>query len=490
MAAPEYFIKLKFGTELDKKAFSDIQETFNKLNTKQQQMFAKQYGSSVEDMRKLFSKQMNSGLREYEKASIKTEKTLTTARIRELRDYITRRNAQLKRLPKATLGTLGAAGVDVARAYVNASTSLTSFEKNTITSTGGRALGYGTAGFIAGGPIGAALGAGIGAVTGFVLSELENEGDAIRRSVDLFNSAVNTYVSTINEGKRLGINAVGKGFTSAGEYAVFEQAMKLVGIENTDFIYDLVRSLAANEPTAALGKQLLGERADTILQTLYSMWQKSGKSAEEFVLGTGKGDGLGINQSDARAKYLINAFEAGGIQALVNQVMAGSGKAKGWKATGLDTAIAEATAKANDLSIKEFWNNMEHLVDTQDINMNTDIMNERDRSFKRSLTLMKESNILLAGINEQYKTYQKELSQIFSYITKRTGVGTVAGETMKAKATRALKTGDVTELVGALTGSNPLPHSPVPDMQSKVESATNRSNMTRIQNKQTPIGAY
>ena len=36
MAAPEYLIKLKFGTDVDKKAFNEIQEAYNNLNKKQQ----------------------------------------------------------------------------------------------------------------------------------------------------------------------------------------------------------------------------------------------------------------------------------------------------------------------------------------------------------------------------------------------------------------------------------------------------------------------
>ena len=221
MAAPEYLIKLRFGTEVDKKAFADIENAYKNLSKKQQDAFAKQYNSSIAEMNQVFQKNTNANLKSYEQAAVKTEKTISAARVKELKDYINKRNEQMKRLHGYIGSAAAASGLLIANSAINNSFGMTSFEKNMATGTlNAGAAGVGT-GFVVAGPLGAVIGGAVGTATGLVMAELENSADAIKRSSELFNQAVQSYSATVELGRNITRSSVGAGFDSAGQFAVF-----------------------------------------------------------------------------------------------------------------------------------------------------------------------------------------------------------------------------------------------------------------------------
>lgn len=487
MAAPEYLIKLKFGTEVDKKAFADIENAYKNLSAKQQAAFAKQYNTTVGEMNQFFQKNTNANLKAYEQAAVKTEQTITKARVKELRQYIDKRNEQMKRLPGYAGGAAGAAGLLIANSAINNSFGMTSFEKNTATGAlNAGAAGVGT-GFFVAGPLGAVIGGAVGTATGLIMAEIENSADAIKRSSELFNQAVQSYTATVEAGRGLKMGAEGMGFASAGQYAVFQQAMKLAGIENLEFMYDLTRSIAAQKGLEDFGQGLITARKDIALNALYERYQNSGLTPEAFVMNPVAQGGL--NQSDQRAGALIRLFKAGGVQTLVNEVLAGSGTfAPGQNASILDPRIDAASKKARDLSIKQFGQSMKELGSIEGIDMNADIAKASARSFDRTVKLMDESNILLAGINEQYKVYEKELAQIFAYITGRTDKGTKYGE----GAGGALMSGGVEGLTSYMEEQRRknFPMSPFTPQASKLDNAYGKISISRKENKPSGIMEY
>lgn len=486
MAAPEYLIKLKFGTEVDKKAFNQLQEAYNQLNKKQQSTFAKQYGTTVEEMNKLFQKEMKSNLKEYENAAIKTERTLTSARIRELREFINKRNQQLKRLPAFAASTVATAGVATARSAIQNSTSLTQYDKNFASNALTAGAGGAAAGFFVAGPLGALVGGAVGTASALIMTEFSNSSDAIKRSAQLFNDAVSNYRATLNFTKGMASGMAGAGFTDVGEYQVYKQALKNVGIENDSFMNDLARSLASQKETAGLGATLINMRRDEGLQMLYERYKASGMTAREFVMSsTAKG---GLNQSDFRADALIALFEKGGLNQAIQDVLKYVVQ-KGESASKLSAPLEAANKKRMDLENREWASAIQNIEAIADIDMNADIMKESAQSFNRSVVLMRESNILLAGINESYKTYQKELNQIFSYITKKTGVGT-ARAVSTGKLLNSVVSGEASqeELWDAITNKNNM--SKAQPMMSKIDKAADRINQTRIENTPLPITAF
>ena len=502
MAAPEYLIKLKFGTEVDKKAFNEIQEAYQNLSKKQQAAFAKQYGASVQDMNKVFQKEARNNLREYEKAAIKTEQNITSARVKELREYINKRNQQLKALPGYLAGAAGTAGVLVANAAIANSFGLTEFDKNTLSSAMNLGVTGGAAGLAVAGPWGALGGALIGGVGGWVKSEFENSANAIKRSAELFAEASDVYSQTVNRGRQIASMAMGAGFESQGQFAVFQQAMRNAGIENLDFVYDLVRSIAVQPGMEQYGSRLIASRSDVALQSLYERFLESGMSARSFVMSSVAQGGL--NQSDQRARALINLFELGGPQAMVNQVLASSQAYKAGfavHASDLDTAIMDSNRKAVELSNKQFWQDMKETVALQaeSIDVSDEIVEARDAAFQRSVLLMRESSTLLEGINETFRMYKEELSQIFEYITDATGgpsIGSQAQrdafhrEIMKLRlqsdrgARRALQLVDPGSVLdfGIIGGGS--------SMQTKVENAWDRTTKTRFENKPLSLTGF
>lgn len=486
MAAPEYLIKLKFGTDVDKKAFNEIQEAYNNLNKKQQATFAKQYGSSVQEMNKIFQKEMKSNLKEYENAAIKTERTLTSARIRELREFINKRNQQMKRFPGFMAGAVGTAGVATARAAIQSSTGLTQYDKNFASSALTAGTGGATAGFFVAGPLGALVGGAVGTASALLMTEFENSSDAIKRSAQLFSDAVTTYRATLDFTKGMASGMAGAGFTDVGEYQVYKQALKNVGIENDSFMNDLARSLASQKETATLGATLINMRRDEGLQMLYERYKASGMTAREFVMSsTDKG---GLNQSDFRADALIALFEKGGLNQAIQDVLKYVVQ-KGESASKLSAPLEAANKKRMDLENREWASAIQNIQTIADIDMNDAIMEEAGRSFNRSVTLMRESNIILAGINESYKMYEKELKQIFGYITGKTGVGTSYAEKYNTKLTKALRTGDNEDLFDALAaGSTEMSYAK--PMMSKIDKASDRISRTRSENRPMSINSF
>ena len=166
MAAPEYFIKLKFGTEIDQQQFQQLQNAFSNLTDKQKRTFAKSYNTSVQEMNQLFAKNTESQLRSYERAAIKTEQTISSARIKELRQYVTKRNQLMKALPVYAAGALAAGGVKIANSAINSSYNIDGGDKLMLTSAingvaAGAGAGAAVGSIIPG--IGTAIGAGAGA---------------------------------------------------------------------------------------------------------------------------------------------------------------------------------------------------------------------------------------------------------------------------------------------------------------------------------------
>lgn len=486
MAAPEYLVKLKFGTEVDKKAFSELQAAYNQLANKQKAVFAKQYGGTVQEMDKIFRKEMASNLQSYERAAEKTERTLTAVRVRELRNYIEKRNQQLKRLPGFVGGSLATAGVATARSAIQNADGLTSFQKNRYSGmlTSGAALAG--AGFMIGGPLGALAGGAIGAGSSLLMSEFSNGTEAIKRSATLFNDAVSTYRSTLDFTKGMTFGMAGAGFTDEGQYQVYKRALNVAGVDNDSWMNDLIRSLASQEETAELGKTLMGMRRDEALELLYQRWQESGLSIAEYVMGSTKSGGL--NQSDMRADALQNIFKAGGMQAAINKVLPYV-LSPGEDASTLSPAIRAANEKRVDLENREWAARMKQVKIIEDIDMNADIVKVQNAEFERSVALMNESNIILAGITHSYKTHAKELAEIFSYITKKTGTGTRYGETLKASLNTAIETGDFNTFYDQVTGRSNMQSRPM-SMVNSIERASNRVNQTRIENSPLSINNF
>lgn len=497
MAAPEYLIKLKFGTEIDQKKFQELQQAYQKLTDKQQRAFAKAHNTEVSSLNKLFAKETESNLKKYEQAAIKTERTISAARIKELREFINKRNQGLKNIGKYSLIGIGAAGLMLANTAVNTSTSLTSYDKNTTTKTMNGLAGGVSAGAMAGaagGPWGMAIGAAVGAVVGglggFFTSEMENSAEALQRAGELFNSAVNTYRGTLNMTQGMRTGMYGAGFRDLGEYTVYKQALKNVGIQNDSFMNDLARSLASYKETESLGKQLINMRRDAGLELLYQRYKESGMSAREFVMS--KTDKGGLNQSDFRADALITLFERGGLQKAIYDVMRYTDVSTGHTASDLNARLTATENKRMDLENREWALKLEQMnrITEENINMNTDIIKYQSREFERSVNLMKESNIILAGVNALYKTYEDELRQTFSYITQKTGVGTVYGEKKKDKlmglvnSRRKITTEDIVDIFAP---ENVSPNKP---MMSRVSEADRSIYRTRMENKTTPIEGF
>ena len=489
MAAPEYLVKLKFGTEIDQKKFQELQQAYEKLTDKQKRAFAKAHNTEISQMNKLFQKETQSNLQKYEQAAIKTEKTISAARIKELRDFINKRNQQMKRLPGYAGGAIAAAGLLAANAAISSSTNLTGYEKNTASKTmNGAASGIAAGAMVAGIP-GAVVGGIIGAAGGLFVSEFENTAEALQHAGQLFNTAVTTYRSTLDSTKGMRTGMYGAGFSDLGEYTVYKQALKNVGIENDSFMNDLARSLASYKETETLGKQLINMRRDAGLEMLYQRYLQSGMSAREFVMA--KTDRGGLNQSDFRADALITLFERGGLQKAIYDVMAYTDVAKGRTASDLNPRLQATEQKRQDLENREWALKLEQMnrITEENINMNSDIIKYQAKEFERSVNLMKESNIILAGVNAMYKIHEKELAQTFARITRETGVGTVYSESASKKLDKAIRSGsqeDMQEFFDYVaTGGRKA--SSVKPLMSRVDDANMSIINTRAENKGSNI---
>lgn len=489
MAAPEYLVKLKFGTEIDQKKFQELQQAYEKLTDKQKRAFAKAHNTEISQMNKLFQKETQSNLQKYEQAAIKTERTISAARIKELRDFINKRNQQMKRLPGYVGGALGAAGLLAANTAISTSTGLTGYEKNTASKTMNAAAGGITAGAMVAGIPGAVVGGIIGAAGGLFVSEFENTAEALQRAGQLFNTAVTTYRGTLDATKGMRTGMYGAGFSDLGEYTVYKQALKNVGIENDSFMNDLARSLASYKETESLGKELINMRRDAGLEMLYQRYLQSGMSAREFVMA--KTDRGGLNQSDFRADALITLFERGGLQKAIYDVMGYTDVAKGRTASDLNPRLQATEQKRQDLENREWALKLEQMnrITEENIDMNSDIIKYQAKEFERSVNLMKESNIILAGVNAMYKVHEKELAQTFARITRETGVGTVYGETAKGKLNKFLKSGNQSDYEDFLweVRSGGRKSSQVKPLMSRVDDANMSVINTRAENKGSNI---
>lgn len=423
MAAPEYLIKLKFGTEVDKAAFNEIQSAYENLSRKGKQTFAKQYNSTLDEMDKLFKKQHTNSLREYERATIKTEETLTTKRISELRKFVTKRNEQMKRMPAYTAGALGAGALAIANAGINASFGLTEYDKNTLT----RSLNMGATGLstgaMMGGAPGAIVGAAIGTTVGYVMSEFENSSNKIQKSASLFNEAVSTYKQALSVTAPLDTEMKAAGFTDEGKYLTFRNALLSAGIASDAWIPNIMRMIGSQKGLGDLGAKLLASSPDEAIQALFEMYQKSGLSAREFVMGSREKGGLNLGRQGIN---LIKIFEEGGLNELIAQelqtaIRVGALKRGELSATALTDPLRTTERTRKEGERIERWQAVAENRALENVNLNESIMQERAKSFDRSVQLMQEHNLLVEGINELYKSYSKELKQIFEEITLRTG---------------------------------------------------------------------
>jgi len=454
MAAPEYFVKLKFGSELDKKTFADIQQSYANLTAKQKEAFSKTHRSTVKEMDALLTRSTKS----YEQAMIKTEQTITSARVKELRNYVQKRNELYKALPAYTGTALLAGGVQIGGAMIANSTKLTSYEKSTY---GGAFSGL-TSGTIAGGAagsvlpgvgtvIGAAVGATVGVATGMIMGEIENEMAAFNKAAQLFASAVQTYQGIIDEAKMTKIGATASGFESEAQFAVFHQALRGLGIEDVNWMYDMQRTFqASNDPKLRnIGNTIAASRADAGLLMLENKWKASGQSAREFV--TSK---TGLNQSDSRAAALITLFESGGLQNAINDIMKVTNLNTGQNASTYDPYLAANAERSRQLSNRRFAASLGKQQMVSTIDMNDSILKSESEAFNRNLKLMNDTEVLLSGMNQLYKSYEEELRQTFEYIFGATGTRSARRKATDAIVENFGKTGDATQFLNDLTGLN------------------------------------
>ena len=395
----------------------------------------------------------------------------------------------MKRLPGYAGGALAAAGLLAANTAISTTTGLTGYEKNTASKTMNAAAGGITAGAMVAGVPGAVVGGIIGAAGGLFVSEFENTAEALQRAGQLFNTAVTTYRSTLDATKGMRTGMYGAGFTDLGEYTVYKQALKNVGIENDSFMNDLARSLASYKETETLGKDLINMRRDAGLEMLYQRYLQSGMSAREFVMA--KTDRGGLNQSDFRADALITLFERGGLQKAIYDVMAYTDVAKGRTASDLNPRLQATEQKRQDLENREWALKLEQMnrITEENIDMNSDIIKYQAKEFERSVNLMKESNIILAGVNAMYRVHEKELAQTFARITRETGVGTVYGESAKGKLNKFLKSGNQSDYEDFLweVRSGGRGMSQVKPLMSRVDDANMSVINTRAENKGSNI---
>lgn len=499
MAAPEYFIKLKFGTEIDQQQFQQLQNAFNNLTDKQKRTFARSYNTSVKEMNQLFAKNTESQLREYERAAIKTEQTISSARIKELRQYVTKRNQLMKTLPAYAGGAIAAGGVKVANSAINSSFNMTSDEKLYLTSAiNGIATGAGAGAAVGsiipglGTAIGAGVGAAIGGLTGVISAVFEDAADDIKQSAQLFSSASQAYVAAINKTEGVYGGMYAAGFTDPAQYLVYQQALKNMDIGSDSFVDLVARSLASNKRTAAIGEQLYGMRRDAAMNYLYEMYSKSGMSAREFALQSIDKGGLGM--SPRQAGNVIAMLEQGGLQKAISNVVAYQNIPIGQDVSILTKGIQGANKRRIDLANQDFasWmDNMRNMTE-QGISMNNEIIEEGNIAWARNVDAMKESAVLLEGIKLQFKLHKEELADIFSTITGKTGVKTTVA-TKRAQKTQVavdlMSQGDFNAAMNYLNNTNNM--SLIPDnLYNKTNDATSAINNTRAQNQSTPIGKF
>lgn len=499
MAAPEYFIKLKFGTEIDQQQFQQLQNAFSNLTDKQKRTFAKSYNTSVKEMNQLFAKNTESQLREYERAAIKTEQTISSARIKELRQYVTKRNQLMKALPVYAGGAIAAGGVKVANSAINSSFNMTSDEKLYLTSAiNGIAAGAGAGAAVGsivpglGTAIGAGVGAAIGGLTGVISAVFEDAADDIKQSAQLFSSASQAYVAAINKTEGVYGGMYAAGFTDPAQYLVYQQALKNMDIGSDSFVDLVARSLASNKRTAAIGEQLYGMRRDAAMNYLYEMYSKSGMSAREFALQSIEKGGLGM--SPRQAGNVIAMLEQGGLQKAISNVVAYQNIPVGQDVSVLTKGIQGANKRRIDLANQDFasWmDNMRNMTE-QGISMNNEIIEEGNMAWSRNVDAMKESALLLEGIKLQFKLHKEELADIFATITSKTGVKSTAA-TKRAQKTQVavdlMAQGDYSAAMKYLNNNNNM--SPVPDnLYDKSLRAEDNISKTRKENQSTPLGGF
>lgn len=484
MAAPEYLIKLRFGTEVDKKAFNELQNTYNNLNKKQQAAFAKNYNSTLEDMNKLFHKTNMDGLKQYEKAVAKTESNITATRVKELRNYITKRNQQLARLPGYTGGALLAGGTAIAHAAIANNYDMTSFEKNTLMKGGGGLISGAVSGAMVAGPVGALVGAAVGTTSMLIAAHFENSTKAIEKSAQLFNNAVTTYKSYLDKTIGLQGGMYAAGFEDMGQYWVYQQALKNLDIDSDAFVDMVARNLMGNKKTEGIGMAMVsGNRAEA-LQTVYDMWQKSGMSAREYALTSVDKGGLGLSRNTAA--QVIAMLEGGGIQQAIYKVLGYTNLRPGENASEFTARLESAREKRIDLSNRDWASDIENFASIMNIDLNKDIIQEGNEAFARNLELMKESTILLSGINVAYRTYEKELREIFSYITEKSGTGT----TYARGAQQALQQGGFEGLVDYVNANRNGGMSLAKPMMSKIKDAEQMTHWNRSEVRPQPINEF
>lgn len=422
MAAPEYFIKLKFGTELEKKQFSEIQDAYNKLAQKQKTAFARMHNSSIKEMDALFKKQTNQSLRDYERAAQKTEQAITRDRISNVNKVAQKQKDTLKMLGKVAGGALGiGAAVNLVNTGINTSFGLTSFQKNTATGMIGGLQSGAMTGAAMGGIPGALIGGVVGTTIGYVMSEMENSSEKISRSATLFNDAVNTYKKTLSDATNiLDTDMLAAGFTDAGEYATYRGALAAAGFKDDSA---LKRSFQAiGNKNADLGAMLLNSRTDYSIAHIEKMYKESGLNLKDFLYGQ---LGLSAKQAEPLLRILSEGWttDTGLLQTQLAYAKQAGLMTAGGEAGEMNAPLKRAHDIGKDLELRTYWQQWQQAAEVakRGINLNNEIIQENAQAFERSVSLMKQSNLLLAGINKTYESYQKELKEIFSEITRRTG---------------------------------------------------------------------
>lgn len=432
MAAPSYLIKLKFGTEVDQKAFREIEDSYNKLSQKQKQIFAKNYNSSVAEMNKVFKKETNLNMRDYERAATKTEQTLTKNRVGELRKYIMKRNEQMKRLPKYAMGAMGVAGLGVANAAIGSSFSLTQYEKNSISKTMNMAAAGAGAGTM-GGPWGVAIGAFIGGTAGLIISQLENSSDKIKSGANMFNTAVATYKSTLQATGVLDTDFDVSNITDEGRYMAFRSMLQSSGVQSDAMLEMLFARIARMPGFEEFGQRLMASSEDAALLALEELVKdfanKRGISIKQAVVaGQEEGGLLGLGRAGAPFVKLFSS----GIQESLNEEMRSAVRV-GLIKPGEDiSVISKDLRKAENLrkrnEIDERWLRISQAKQLSNLDLNNDILKANIEAFERSKKPMQEMGVLLSGLNYTLQTFDKELQSVMNEITGKTGRVTTTTE--------------------------------------------------------------
>lgn len=442
MAAPEYLIKLKFGTEIDKAKFRELENAYNKLSQKQRQTFAKQHNSTLQEMDKLFTKQSNKSLKEYEKAAVKTEDIITNARLKGVDRVAIRQKETLKTIGKLAGSALGVGMVaQIAQTGISSSFGLTRWEKNSLSGGLSGGLSGATAGAMLGSAIpgiGTAIGAVAGAIAGaagnVINAAIENSADKMKNAATLFSQSVSAYRSAQQATSMLDTDFDVSGFEDEGQYIAFRNMLASAGVNNDMFLENLFARIAKMPGLESFGQSLMASRPDAALleleKRLNEFAGKRGISVKQAITaGAEEGGLLGLGRAGAP---LVKLF-SGGLQATLDKELESAVRV-GLIKPGEDiTTVSKSLRQAENIrkrgEIDERWIKVAQAEQLHNLDLNNEILKANQQAFERTKKPMQETGVLLAGLNYTLRAFDKELNAILNEVTKRTGRTTTATQT-------------------------------------------------------------